>query len=73
MTVRTTLAEALHQNCGVAKWTERSPTGTEVRQCSWDAAGASFGRVRAALGSHCRLPSFPSPLLSTPLLSHTAA
>ena len=39
-------------------------TGTEDRQCSWDAAGASFGGVRAAGSSHGRLRGCPgaSPL-----------
>ena len=49
--------------CG-AKWTERSPTGTEDRQCSWDAVGASSGGVRAAGCSHGPLRGCPgaSPL-----------
>ena len=47
--------------CG-AKWTERSPAGTDDRQCSWDAVGASRGGVRAAGSSHGRLRSCPGGL-----------
>ena len=50
--------------CG-PKCTERSPKGTEDRQCSWDGAGSPEGS-RAAGSSHDRLRGCPGtcPLLT---------